>query len=48
MFNIDNKFTQKYINGEISFEKLIDEVYKEFNKYILNMIDEVFKDDSNK
>ena len=47
MFNMDNEITKKYINGEISFEKLIDEVYKEFNEYILNMINEVFKDDIN-
>ena len=35
MFNADNKIAKKYINGEISFEILVEKVYEEFNKYIL-------------
>ena len=47
MFKISNELTQKYTDGEMFLEEFVKKVYEEFNEYILNMIDEVFKDDFN-
>ena len=40
MFNNENEAVKKYLNGEISFESIINEIYKEFERYVNNKVKE--------
>lgn len=47
MFNNKNKAVKKYLNGEIPFKSIINEIYKEFERYINNKVKEKIENDFN-
>ena len=47
MFNNENKIVKKYLNGEIPFKSIINETYKEFERYVNNKVKEEIENDFN-